>query len=46
MLKGKIIEINETDQHFFACFLVADTLKYIIGKFDYKIMSIIIYPDI
>ena len=45
MLKGKIIEINETDPHF-TYFLVADTFKYIIGKFDYKIMSIIIFPDI
>ena len=41
MLKGKIIEIIETDQHFFTYFLVADTFKYIIGKFDNKIMSII-----
>ena len=41
MLKGKIIEINETDPHFFT-----DSLKYIIGKFDYKIMSIIIFTDI
>ena len=46
MLKGKIIEINETDPHFFTYFLVADTLKYIIGKIDYKIMSIIIFTDI
>ena len=46
MLKGKIIKINETDPHFFYIFLVADTFKYIIGKFDYKIMSIIIFPDI
>ena len=46
MLKGKIIEIIETDQHFFTYFLVADTFKYIIGKFDNKIMSIIIFPDI
>ena len=27
-------------------FLVADTFKYIIGKFDYKIISIIIFLDI
>ena len=46
MLKGKIIEINEMDSHCFTYFLVADTFKYIIGKFDYKIMSIIICPDI
>ena len=46
MLKGKIIEINERDQHFFTYFLVADSFKYIIGKFDYKMMSIIIFPDI
>ena len=46
MLKGKIIEINETDPHFFTCFLVADTFKYIIVKFDCKIISIIIFPDI
>ena len=46
MLKGIIIEINETDPHFFTYFLVADTCKYIIGKFDYKIMSMIIFPDI
>ena len=46
MLKEKIIEINETDSHFFTYFLVADTFTYIIGKFDYKIMSIIIFPDI
>ena len=45
MLKGKIIEINETDPHFFTYFLVAATFKYIIGKFDYKIMSIIIFSD-
>ena len=43
MLKGKIIEINETDPHFFTYFLVADTVKYIIGKFDYKIMSILYF---
>ena len=46
MLKGKIIEIIETDQHCFTYFLVADTFKYIIGKFYNKIMSIIIFPDI
>ena len=46
MLKGKIIEINETDPIFFTYFLVADTFKYIIGKFDYKIVSIMIFPDI
>ena len=47
MLKGKIIKINEKDPHFLHIFLfVADTFKYIIGKFDYKIMTIIIFPDI
>ena len=46
MLEGKIIEINETDPHLFTYFLVAETFKYIIGKFDYKIMSIIIFPDV
>ena len=46
MLKGKKNEINETESTFFAYFLVADTFKYIIGKFDFKIMSIIIFPDI
>ena len=46
MLKGLIIEINEADPHFLHNFLVVDTFKYIIGKFDYKIMSIIILPDI
>ena len=46
MLKGKIIEINEMDPHFLHFLLVADTFKYIIGKFDYKIMSVIMFPDI
>ena len=46
MLKGKIIEIYEMDLHFLHFFLVADTFKYIIGKFDNKIMSTIIFPDI
>ena len=46
MLKGKIIEINEADPRFFTYFLVADTFKYIIGKFDYKIMSINIFLDL
>ena len=46
MLKGKIIEINETDPHFFTHFLVTDTFKFIIGTFDYKIMSKIIFSDI
>ena len=46
MLIGKIIEVNETDTHIFTFFLVADTFMYIIGKFDYKIMFIIIFPDI
>ena len=31
---------------FYIYFRAADTFKYIIGKFDYKIMSIIIFPDI
>ena len=46
MLKGKLIEIYETDPHFLRNFLVADTFKCIIGKFDYKIMSIIIFHDL
>ena len=30
----------------FTYFLVVDIFKYIIGKFDYKIMSVFIFPDI
>ena len=34
--KRKVIEINEMDLHFLTYFLVADTFKCIIGKFEYK----------